>query len=351
MCGVGTVYGCSSGDCQDDVLIEGQPVLCATYISYELYMGDNPYYGIPDGLYCDRDGFVRNCPAGYWCQHGIKNGPCDAGKCAADAEGNCVSGGAVQCVSCQSGMYSNESRTDCVACGANDEYVYDNICYECYNGYDNNLYNPYIITDETGYESCGLNLNNVPANDPCSGLLTEVKWQQQATNASGIRGSVWKLKEAVDLDYDFVYLKFPDDTSGGLCGSCENGKINKTHGIGAASCKPCPAGYCMGTNNCELCPAGYKCPLNPDTGEIYTCGYVMTNFKCPKGSYSKPGQAACTSCVSGYTTEGEGSEYNTNVCQKIKVGLNLGGTSPKTFNDNYLLQGAINTRVTTKVTE
>ena len=297
-------------------------------------------YGVdtlPDGVVCNGN-FGTPCPAGHWCTNGRDRGLCAAGKCAANNSNECVSIGGVQCKTCPSDTkYSNAERTGCSACTDTDEYLANNVCNKCEEAYNNSVYEPIKINGESGVRACGIRVRD-DVIDSCADGIESAEWQ-----ADSRLDEKWRAYNIVIND-DFIYVNYPNSDS--LCGTCPAGTVNLSHGFGEESCVSCPGGYCSGTNNaCELCPAGHYCPLKNDTREIYSCNTIQNNFKCPKGTFSAPGQVACTSCAMGYTTNGVGTVYDPDaeICQQIVVRLKFGETPvafPSIFN-----QGKVNSRV------
>lgn len=312
----------------------------------------------PDGTYADEDHTqCIDCPAGHWCSGGNDKGLCPIGTCAADANGDCVPSEGIQCKSCGgANPYSIPARTQCVNCVNHDMYYENGECYDCPSiSYNNYLYDPIRIDEQSGTAMCGIKLKN---NRSMCNDDTLVRWH--------IVNNGWKLMDDSVANADMThYVKNPLPTSpagsnevADFCGACPSNTFNiYTNRTGESACVACPAGYCTSGNSCLKCRAGYYCPGTNGVANSCSGGTVVVDgerygieqteeeeYKCKKGQYSKPGQAECTHCASGYTTNDEASAYVQNVCKKIKVGLNFSGTK-KTFEDNYFLQGTINTRV------
>ncbi len=294
-----------------------------------------------DGMYADQ-GICRPCPVGHRCTQGIDNGLCPAGTCAA-INGACTSGqGATSCKTCPSGV-SNDARTTCEMCANADEYVEDGICKNCPDiAFNTGLYERVQLSGSeygfTGKAMCGISLKS----DSICQDNSNVKWHVVNNSWALVTGSV----AYIDVT---SYLKNPAPNSpngadADWCAECPtepNRTFNVSLGYGESSCEACPAGYCVSGESCLPCQAGYFCPgVN---GIAQECQWTDTNNEhgnlcsdpldddcdkiCPKGTFSAPGQAQCSSCASGYTTQGPRTAYDPDtdsledICTKIQFKL------------------------------
>ena len=302
----------------------------------------------PDGQY-GIGGVCYDCPRGHWCKNGEDKGPGSAGTCVA-IDGVCTNGGGATGVkNCTSeGLYSNEQGTDCVSCNNARLYYKAGVCYDCPDiEYDDILYERVRIDGKTGSEMCGLKLK-LSASKCDSG--TDIKWYNSKGEWKLLDGSV--AYAGTQAFVKSVHPSSPDGENADWCEKCEDGTFYISGDTGLGACVACPAGYCKNDDECLPCKPGYFCP-GDETGGAREChrqeslggikyGIVCLSdtydceneTKCPKGSFSAKGQAKCTACATGYTTDGIGTSYvNDNehslntICKKIKTKFKIGNQS------------------------
>lgn len=225
-----------------------------------------------DGNYITNDGACEPCPAGSFCVNGIAT-PCD-GRYYSES-------GQTECSLCRAGVgYVDSEHTKCTPCTGSNEYVSGGICYTCADGTYADKTNKKCVKCHVGYECPG-------------GVEQKCPWNAISPKSGAT-----------------------------ACELCPNNAPYANDK--RTECIVCGAGNCTDGNECKSCPAGYYCPLNENNGNPYSCDVIETdNYKCPVGSYSSAGQGLCTSCPSGYTTDGTGNtEYS--ACKPKKIKLKFG---------------------------
>ena len=319
---------------------------------------NTPENQCPQGQYwSSSDETCVVCEPGYFCSNGERQS-CSAGTYSQDlGASECLlcdigyyaeNSGATECDACPQGTYSNEERTACVPCTVAGQYLDGDECKACpTEGYDAGLYRPYRFADYTGIFQCGIELNQQGTTKFNSEI--SVKWRYD--------GNTWVQEEGNSvsvLPMSYVYVKKPDDddANSDWCKDCPDGSINISGGQSA--CTSCPPGHCMDGNTCRECTAGYMCPYGNDN-HVQACdadflgSYIYGIAICPAGTFSRAGQATCSECAAGYTTEGPGTAYNpqASVCIKEKIKFGISGAVPSEF-PACLNQGRINSRVVSR---
>ena len=252
------------------------------------------------------------CPVGTYYAGGSATSctAVDSGYCASKDGSTCIGAGktgASKQIACESGKYSNSERTDCVACTDADKYTDGKQCLSC-------PARPSTVSVNSGY-----------FKEYTSTVNNGIKECRYGDKTNGCRGNKYS-SYAVVYKYDGEkYVLDPERTpyaekhyyvEEDKCKKCRD--LNdgaKPYSIGnqkgPEQCYACGGGQCIiGSGegqDCKACTAGFECPKKDGAAQPCKQTYV-TNFGaygvniCPKGSFSKPKQSACTSCADGYTT-------------------------------------------------
>lgn len=253
------------------------------------------------------------------------------------------------CVTCSgtNTPYMNPNGSGCTNCQGVNEWLDGNVCKSCSGTMGNltfntNLYQRIHISENTGRAACGIKLKFTGSNASKCKNNSSVVWYVNPTG-----NTTWVLDDNPVVHATLTsYIKSqyptsPDGDNADWCEACPNETFNMTDGVGVVSCSVCPSRYCLQNGQCNLCPAGHYC-----NGSNVMCEDAPL---CPKGTFSKQGQYACTECVPGYTTAEAGVEFNDDdpiPCILSPIHLKKAGNTvyDMTFPDNVLSRDTINAR-------
>jgi hypothetical protein len=303
--------GCSGGYLRRDILNTGK--YKGEDEAYAVNLQANPGYYV-NGKEC------TICEAGYYSDDETATSctRVDPGSCASSDGVKCIGSGkpgAKTWIKCPSGKYSNEERTDCIACTGADQYA-DNVeCKSCTEELgaipSGAVYFKASAGANQGKENCRYGILDVEGStcrryhsDYVGNKFAVVyKWNGTKYDIDSERTPVAKPAYYVDGD---------------KCKKCTDYDATKPYSDGTSEgskqCTGCFEGSCemqnatSGVSECKKCSAGFACP-GTDSGLAQKCSQEYNKnygafgvLMCPKGSFSKTGYSSCTECAVGYTT-------------------------------------------------